>query len=111
MPETAPFVVQEIHRVPLARKNAYLAFMTRQGLDLLKTNGFRPVGPWVVEVGRWSEVTYLFRYESLAERERLIAKFSATAEAQAYDNKLGEFVEEITTRLLIPAPFAPRRPP
>src|SRR6516165_6094961 len=33
-PETAPFVVQEIHRVPLARKNAYLAFMTRHGLNL-----------------------------------------------------------------------------
>ena len=111
LPETAPFVVHEIHRVPFARKNAYLAYMTRQGLDLLKTNGFRPVGPWVVEVGRWSEVTYLFRYDSLAERERLIAKFSPTAEAQAYDSKLGEFVEEITTRLLIPAPFAPRRPP
>jgi len=110
LPEPAPFVVHEIHRVPLARKNAYLAYMTRQGLDLLKTNGFRPVGPWVVEVGRWSEVTYLFRYDSLAERERLIAKFSATAEAQAYDSKLGEFAEEITTRLLIPAPFALKAP-
>ena len=26
-----------------------------------------------VEMGRWTEVTYLFRFESLAERERLIA--------------------------------------
>ena len=108
LPETAPFVVHEIHRVPLARKNAYLAFMARHGLNLLKTNGFRPVGPWVVEVGRWTEVTYLFRYDSLAERERLIAKFSPTAEAQAYDKTLGEFAEEITTRLLVPAPFAPQ---
>ena len=57
--------------------------MARHGLDLLKANGFRPVGPWVVEVGRWSEVTYLFRFDSLAERERLIAKFSPTAEAKA----------------------------
>ena len=82
LPEPAPFVVHEVHRVPLARRDEYLAFMTRQGLGLLKAHGFRPAGPWVVEVGRWSEVTYLFRFESLAERERLIAEFSATADAQ-----------------------------
>ena len=96
--------------MPLARRDAYLAFMTGQGLDLLKANGFRPAGPWVVDVGRWSEVTYLFRFESLAERERLIAKFSATADAQTYGDKVGEFAEEVTTRLLIPAPFAPSAP-
>jgi hypothetical protein len=47
LPDPAPFVVHEIHRVPLARRDAYLAFMTRQGLDLLKAHGFRPAGPWV----------------------------------------------------------------
>ena len=47
-----------------------------------RAHGFRPVGPWVVDVGRWSEITYLFRFESLAERERLIAEFSATADAR-----------------------------
>ena len=110
LPEPAPFVVHEIHRVPLARRDAYLDFMTKQGLGLLKANGFRPVGPWVVDVGRWSEVTYLFRFESLAERERLIAKFSATADARTYGAKVGEFADEVTTRLLIPAPFAKPAP-
>jgi type 1 glutamine amidotransferase len=110
LPDPAPFVVHEIHRVPLTRRDAYLAFMARQGLDLLKAHGFRPVGPWVVDLGRWSEVTYLFRFESLAERERLIAQFSATADARTYGDKTGEFVEEITTRLLIPAPFARAAP-
>jgi len=106
LPDPAPFVVHEIHRVPLSRRDAYLTFMTRQGLDLLKAHGFRPVGPWVADVGHWSEVTYLFRFDSLAERERLMARFSATAAARTYGEKTGEFVEEITTRLLIPAPFA-----
>jgi type 1 glutamine amidotransferase len=104
--DPAPFVVHEIHRVPLARKDAYLAFMTSQGLERLKAHGFRSVGPWVVDVGRWSEVTYLFRFQRLAERERLIARFSAAADAQQCRDKLGGFVDEITTRLLIPAPFA-----
>ncbi len=65
---------------PCVRRDDYLAYMTGQGLGLLKAHGFRPVGPWVVEVGRWTEVTYLFRFDSLAERERLIARFSATGE-------------------------------
>ena len=82
LPDPAPFVVHEVHRVPLRARDAYLAFMTRQGLGLLKANGFRPAGPWVVDVGRWTEVTYLFRFESLAERERLIARFSATADGR-----------------------------
>jgi hypothetical protein len=110
LPEPAPFVVHEIHRVPLARRDAYLAFMTRQGLDLIKAHGFRPVGPFIADVGRWSEVTYLLRYDSLADRERLMAKFAATADARTYGEKSREFVQEITTRLLFPAPFAAAAP-
>ena len=106
LPDHAPVVVHEIHRVPIARKEAYLDYMTRQGLGILKANGFRPAGPWVVDVGRSSEITYLFRYESLAERERIIARFAATADARTFDAKFGELAEEITTRLLIPAPFS-----
>jgi type 1 glutamine amidotransferase len=106
LPEPAPFVVHEIQRVPLARKDAYLAYMTTQGLALLKANGFHPVGPFVVDVGRWSEVTYILPYQGLADRERIVAKFSTTADARAIGAKLGEFVEEITSRMLVPAPFA-----
>ncbi len=110
LPEPAPFVVHEVHRVPLARRDAYLAYMAGQGLGLLKANGLRPAGPWVVELGRSTEVTYLFRYESLAERERLVARFFATAEGRAHAAKVAGFAEEITTRLLIPAPFTKAAP-
>jgi type 1 glutamine amidotransferase len=110
LPEPAPFVIHETHRVPPARRGAYLDFMTRRGLDLLKAHGFRTVGPWVADVGRWAEVTYLFRFESLAERERLIAEFSAQADARLYGEKLDGFVDEVTTRLLVPAPFAAAAP-
>jgi len=109
--EPAPIVVHEVHRVPsLAKRDAYLAYMTTQGLDLLKAHGFRPVGPWVVDVGRRSEVTYLFRFESLAERERLIAQYSASKDARQAAEKVAQFVEVITTRILIPAPFATAPP-
>jgi type 1 glutamine amidotransferase len=106
LPESAELVIHEIHRVPLKRQEAYLGFMEKEGLALLKKHGFRPVGPWVVAVGRWSEITYLFRFDSLTERERLIAKFSAHVDAQTYGAKVGEFVEDVITRALIPTPFA-----
>jgi type 1 glutamine amidotransferase len=106
--ESAPFVIHEIHRVPLYRQTAYLKFMKEEGLPLLKKHGFRPVGPWHVAIGKWSEVTYLFRFDSLAERDRLITALHAHADGQTY-GKVLELVDEISTRLLIPTPFAAPR--
>ena len=106
VPDPSPLVVHETHRVPLTRREAYLEFMTRQGFERLRSHGFRPVGPWVVNVGRWSEVTYLFQFESLAQREQLLARFSATAQGRTFGQQLNEFAREVTTRVLIPAPFA-----
>ena len=51
-------------------------------------------------------MTYLYSYESLAEREQKIAKFSSNPSARAYRHKLGELTEDISSRLLIPAAFA-----
>src|SRR5206468_11411522 len=75
LPDSFPFVIHEIHRVPLRQMDAYLKFMEKDGLPLLKKHGFRPAGPWRVGVGKWTEVTYLFRFQSLAERDRLMAEF------------------------------------
>ena len=60
----------------------------------------------MVEVGSWSEVTYLFRFESLAERERLRFAFQAHEDSKVYGAKLSQFVTDLTTRVLVPAPFA-----
>lgn len=106
LPETARFVIHERHRVPLAKRQEYLAFFTGDGLAMLKRHGFRPVGPWTVAVGNWSEVTWLFTFDSLAERDRLIADFSGHADGGTYGNKLSGLVDEVNTQLLTPAPFA-----
>jgi hypothetical protein len=109
LPDASRFVIHEIHRVPLQRQAEYLKFMETEGLLLLKKHGFRPVGPWLVAVGKWSDVTYLFRFDSLAERDRLIAEFAAHPDGQTYGRVL-ELVDEITTRLLLPTPFTAARP-
>jgi hypothetical protein len=104
--DPAKFVIHEVHRVPQNKMAAYVEFMTGKGLMLLKAHGFHPVGPWRVEVGSWCEVTYLFRFDSLSQRTRLIDEFSKHGDAKVYGDAIGNFVEEITTRLLTPAPFA-----
>jgi type 1 glutamine amidotransferase len=107
--EPAKFVIHEVHRVPLKRQGAYLDYLETEGLNVLKGHGFRPVGPWTTAVGKWTETRMLFRFESLAERERLISEFKASDEGRRYAERIGELVDDVTTRLLLPAPFA--KPP
>ena len=71
LPEPAPFVVHEIHRVPLARKDAYLAYMTRQGLGRTQGQWLPPGGPLGRRRGPMVRGHVPFPFESLAERERL----------------------------------------
>jgi len=106
LPESSKFVIHEIHRVPAKERANYLRYMREEGFKHLKNHGFRPVGPWIVEVGDWSEVTYLFRFDSLAERERLIAEFAAHNDGRIFGDAVGNLVEKVVTRLLMPAPFA-----
>jgi hypothetical protein len=105
LPDTASFVVHETHRVALGHMESYLTFMEKE-LAVLKSHGFRPLGPFRTVVGQSSLVTYLFRYQSLAEREKLLSDFRALPVGQMHGQKLAGVAEEITTRLLVPAPFA-----
>jgi type 1 glutamine amidotransferase len=110
LPDSAKFVIHEIHRVPLAKQPAYLKWLTTEGMPLLEKYGFQPVGPWMTTIGNWSEVTFLFRFESLAGRDKLIARFSAGDDALRYNKAVTEMTEQVTTRLLLPAPFAIPQP-
>lgn len=103
--EQAAFVIHEIHRVRLADLETYLEYMQTKAVPMLQRHGFAPVGPLVVEVGDGSEVTYLFRFSSLAERERLISEFSRQRDYQDYARELAARCQGVVTRLLVPAPF------
>lgn len=105
LPDRSKFVVHEVHRVPFQRMGAYLDFMRRQ-IPILKKHGFSPTGPWQTTVGRWNDVTYLFSFESLAERDRLIAAFSAHDDGKNFGEELTRNVDEVTTRILTPAPHS-----
>ncbi|HVX10773.1 MAG TPA: ThuA domain-containing protein [Pirellulales bacterium] len=106
LPESAAFVVHERHHVALARQRDYLQYMTGPGRALLERHGFHLIGPWTTDVGDWAEITWLFTFDSLAQRERLMARFAADADAAKYAERLNQFAHEIVTRVLAPAKFA-----
>lgn len=105
LPDAAKLVIHEIHRVPADRMREYLQLMVDM-LPLLKKHGFRPVGPLQTAVGKWSEVTYLFGFESLAERDRLLAELLSSGDGRRYTDLVSKLAAEVTTRLLVPAGFA-----
>jgi type 1 glutamine amidotransferase len=109
LPVSAAYVVHERHRVAMARQREYLDFAMGPGLATLKRHGFRPIGPWMTDVGNWSEITWLYCFDSLTERQARMAAFAAHPDSTAYSEKLSSFVDEIVTRVLTPAPFARQR--
>lgn len=105
LPQPGKLVIHETHRVPLAQMAAYMKLLT-EAIPVLKKHEFRLVGPWGAEVGKWSEVTLLFCFESLSERDRLNSAYLADPDGKRCNEKLLDLVDEVTTRLLVPAAFA-----
>jgi len=106
IPTTSRFVVVETHVIPLHRQWAYLNWMETRGLALLTQHRFRPAGPWVVNAGDLSEITYLFRFDSLDKRESIREQFRDHPEGLHYSAVIRDFADEVRSRILTPAPFA-----
>ena len=102
IPISANFVVHEIHRVPFAEQTAYFSYLTQEGIPALEKQGFRPVGPFVANVGKWTEVTILLLFESLAEREMCIAKLMAHPDGGVFWEAMQQHFGELENRLLVP---------
>lgn len=104
--EPAKFVVHETHAVAPDKQTAYLDWLRKDGMPILEKAGFHPVGPWVSVLGKSSEVTLLFRFGSLKEREEAVATFQSSADGQRYQRRLAEAGVTAESRLLLPASFA-----
>jgi hypothetical protein len=107
LPEKAKLVIHEIHDVPLPRREAYLKLLPDLAAAL-KKQGFRWSGPFFNAVGDGSEVTWLFYYESLAERDAKLEALAASPEAGKLKARFHELADRSRTRLLVPVPFAGR---
>jgi hypothetical protein len=70
---------------------------------------FSPLaGFWHTETGPLNTIIHLWPYESVAERERIRA---AALKPGVWPPAIGEFVDTMESKLLVPAPFSPKLEP
>jgi hypothetical protein len=64
-----------------------------------------PIGGfWHTEVGPLNQIIHIWPYPNLAERERIRAE---AVRSGVWPPKIGEFIEHMESKILIPAPFSP----
>ena len=61
-------------------------------------------GFWHTDVGMLNQIIHLWPYESLAHREQVRAE---AAKAEGWPPKIGEFILDMKSEILTPAPFCP----
>ena len=68
-----------------------------------------PVGWFVTETGVLNQVVHLWRYDSMAERDRKRAALYADPEWNAYRRQAGARVVKQENRIMRPTAFSPMR--
>jgi NIPSNAP len=99
-----------IYRCVPGRQPALLLRFENEALRIWEKHGIRQVGFWTTLIGRSSqEITCMFAWDSLAEREKRWGAFLADSEWAAVVDKTekdGQLVENISSQLLTPAAFS-----
>jgi hypothetical protein len=97
------------HAVPGRLPDIVKRFETH-ALKLMEKHGIRQAGFWTTLVGDSNQdLTYFFKWESLAEREAKFAAFLADPEwlaARAETEKNGPLIASITNQFLAPTAFS-----
>jgi len=65
-------------------------------------------GFWHTEVGTLNQIIHMWPYENAAERERIRAE---AVKSKVWPPAVGEFIEHMESKILLPAPFSPKLEP
>ena len=65
-------------------------------------------GFWHTEVGPLNTIIHMWPYENTSERERIRAEAVKT---KVWPPAIGEFIETMESKILVPAPFSPKLEP
>lgn len=102
-----------VYRCAPGRLPALLNRFRTATLGLFENHGFEPVGFFTTKIGRSAqELTYLLRWQSLAERERCWAAFHADPDwiaARTASEQDGWIVANASNQILEPTDFSPMR--
>jgi len=99
-----------VYRCLPGRMPALLKRFENTTLDLWKRHGIEPAGFWTTEVGEsYLELTYMLRWESMAERETKWTAFATDPEwiaKRTESEKDGPILANIANSFLKPTAFS-----
>lgn len=82
-------------------------------LDLFAKHGFTPVGFFTTKIGRsHQELTFMLRWDSLAQREECWSAFMADQDwlaARTASEADGMIVDNASNQILVPTDFSPMK--
>ena len=103
------FYEHRCYRLKTGAVPAYLKLVEEEGIAIQKSHLGDLVGYWFTEVGPQNEITHIWAYPSLDERERRRAALAADPAWQAFIPKIQALIESMETKILKPAAFSPGR--
>jgi hypothetical protein len=102
-------VEERVYTVQMGKLNAFLAYYAENGMAAQLRYLGRMYGYFYTEVGKLNQVTHLWAYRDLAERDARRARLDTDPAWLAYRSKAGDYLVDQTTRILKPAPFFAER--
>jgi hypothetical protein len=95
------------YRLKNGSVGAYLRLVGGEGIAIQRRHLDQLVGYFTTEVGPLNEITHIWAYADLADRDRRRAALLADPEWLAFLPKIQVLIEEGTNKILAPAPFSP----
>lgn len=85
----------------------YLRLVGGEGIAIQRRHLGQLIGYFTTEVGPLNEITHIWAYADLADRDRRRAALLADPAWLAFLPKIQVLIEEGTNKILTPAPFSP----
>ena len=101
------FFEHRCYRLKTGTVPGYLKLVEEEGIAIQQSHLGKLVGYWFTEVGTQNEITHIWAYPSLDERERRRAALAADPAWQAFIPKIQALIESMETKIMKPAAFSP----
>lgn len=86
---------------------AYVQVAKNTLLPAMAKHGVKPIGFWYTEIGTLNEVTHLWAYNDLTERQRLRASWQAEPGVAEAMVRLREVVVKQHSKVMLPTEISP----
>ncbi len=95
------------YRLKNGSAGEYLQLVGGEGIAIQRRHLGQLVGYFTTEIGPLNEITHIWAYADLADRDRRRAALLTDPEWLAFLPKIQVLIEEGTNKILKPAPFSP----